>query len=118
MHIRRVAQPLSPLELGGIEFLNRLIRSHSNTFNISIPCLDDNLSGPVGTAAAAGQLQDEREGLFLGAELRELQRQVGIDYGGKRDIREMMALGDHLRAEENTTLGGAEFLKDAGAGAI
>ena len=58
---------------------------------------------PVRAAApgAARQLGDERERALLGAEVGEAQRRVGVEDDAERDVGEVVALGDHLRADEH-----------------
>ena len=42
-----------------------------------------------------------------------MQRQVGVDDADQRHVREMQSLGDHLRADEDVDLAGAEIAEDA-----
>ena len=58
---------------------------------------------PTGLAppAAAGELRDQREGALLGAEVRQAQRAVGVEDDAQRDVGEVVALGDHLGADED-----------------
>ena len=51
-------------------------------------------------AGAAGELRDQRERPLLGAEVGEAQGRVGVDHHAERDVGEVVALGDHLRADE------------------
>ncbi len=51
--------------------------------------------------AAAGELRDERERALLGAEVGEAQRRVGVEHHAERHVREVVALGDHLGADEH-----------------
>ena len=48
-----------------------------------------------------GELHDQVEGPLLGAEARVLQRRVGVDGRGDRDVGQVVALRDHLRAQED-----------------
>ena len=59
-------------------------------------------------AAAAGELRDELEGALLGAEVGQREPGVGVDDRGERDAGEVMALRDHLRADEDGAVGGGE----------
>ena len=61
-----------------------------------------------GAPAAAGQLGDERKRAFLGPEVREAQRLVGVEDDPQRDVREIMPLGDHLSADQDVDLTRAE----------
>ena len=62
-------------------------------------------------AAAARELRDELERPLLGAEVGHGQPRVGVDDRGERDAREVMALRDHLRADEHGAVGGREALE-------
>ena len=56
---------------------------------------------PRGAApGAARELRDQRERALLGAEVGEAQRRVGVEHDAERDVGEVVALGDHLRAEQ------------------
>ena len=50
-------------------------------------------------------------GPLLGAEVRKGEACVGIDDGGDLDAREVVALRDHLRADEHGRARGAEALE-------
>ena len=51
--------------------------------------------------AAAGELGDQREGPLLGAEVGEPEGRVGVDDDAEDDVGEVVALGDHLGADED-----------------
>ncbi len=56
----------------------------------------------VAAPDTAGKLCDERESALLGTEIGEAQGCVRVQYDAERDIGEVMALGDHLRADQHT----------------
>ena len=58
--------------------------------------------------ARPGELGDERERPLLGAEVREPQRAVGVEHHAELDVREVVALGDDLRADEHAAVGRQE----------
>ena len=62
-------------------------------------------------AAAAGELRDQLERPLLGAEVGHREAGVGVDHRGQLDTREVMALGDHLRAEQHGAIGRGEALQ-------
>ena len=70
---------------------------------------------PGGGAAtgAAGELRDEREGALLGAEVGEAQGGVGVDHDAEVDVGEVVALGHHLRADQDAARGRLEGRQDA-----
>ena len=61
--------------------------------------------------AAAGELRDELERPLLGAEVGEREPGVGIDDRREVDAREVVALRDHLRPDQDGPLGPAEALE-------
>ena len=63
--------------------------------------LDEHATALRTAAGATRELRDERERALLGAEVGEAQRAVGVDDDAERDVREVVALGDHLRADED-----------------
>ena len=62
---------------------------------------------------AAGELRDERERALLGAEVGEAQRLVGVEHDAERHVGEVVALGDHLRADEHARAAPVEALQRA-----
>ena len=72
--------------------------------------LDEHPPGRV-AAAAPGELGQELEGALLGAEVGQAEARVGVDDGGELDAREVVALRDHLRADEHGALGAGEALE-------
>ena len=55
-------------------------------------------AGPPGAPSHLHQLGEE---FFLGAEVRGIERRIGIDHGYQRELGKVMALGEHLRAHED-----------------
>ncbi len=79
--------------------------------------LDDHLSPGLAAAAAPGELGDHREGALLGAEVGEAQRRVGVEDRAQRHLGEVVALGDHLGADQDRAARLVEAAEDAGVGA-
>ena len=71
-------------------------------------CLDDDLALEIAPPGAAGDLGDELERALAGAEVRDVQAEVRIEDADERDVWEMQALGDHLRADQDIDLVGLE----------
>ena len=67
---------------------------------VGLEGLDEHAARRV-AAAAARELGDELERPLLGAEVRDREARVGVDHGGERDPGEVVALRDHLRAEQH-----------------
>ena len=103
----RVAELAPALQLGGEEALDVVAGGEADGLAVGLEGLDHDAPGSV-AAAAPGELGQKLEGALLGAEVRLSQTRVGIDHGGQRDAGEVVALGDHLRAEQNGAVGRGE----------
>ena len=80
--------------------------------------LDDHPSARLTATAAPGELRDEREGALLGAEVGKAQARIGVEQDAEDDGAEVVALGDHLGADEDAALGGVEGAEHPGVGAL
>ena len=103
---RRVAQRRAALELAGEEARRRRGCAAATIGAASghRVCTSTRPSrGPA--AGAAGELGDERERALLGAEVREAQRRSASSTTPSVDVGEVVALGDHLRAEQDAAVG-------------
>ena len=83
--------------------------------------MDVDFAGEVAAAGASGDLGDELEGAFGGAEVvGDAERAVGGEDTDEGDIGEVEAFGNHLGAEEDVGLfgaeGGEEFVVAVAAG--
>jgi hypothetical protein len=66
-----------------------------------LPRLHDDLCGLAAAPGAPSHLDDQAERALLRAKVRPAETCVRLDDGGERDVRKVMALCDHLRAEEH-----------------
>ena len=80
--------------------------------------LDDDESGEVAPSGASGDLGDELEGAFGGAEVGDMESDVGLDDADEGDLGEIESLGDHLGADEDVEFAGAELFEDALVGVL
>jgi len=71
--------------------------------------LHEHLAFNVPAPGAPRHLRQQLEGPFAGAEIRLMQRQVGVNDAHQRHVREMQPLGDHLRADQDVYLADAEI---------
>ena len=71
--------------------------------------LHENLALHVAAPGAPGDLREQLEGALARAEIRLVQREVGVNDADQRDVRKMQALGNHLRADENVGLADAKI---------
>ena len=70
--------------------------------------LDHHFAFHFTPSRAARDLGQELEGPFAGAEIGDVEGEVGVEDGGEGDVGEVEALGDHLGAEEDVDLAGSE----------
>src|SRR5690606_21446774 len=66
--------------------------------------LDDDLAGALGAAGPARDLDDLLGQPLGGAEISAEQALVGVDDGYQRHVRQMVAFGQHLGADQNPAL--------------
>ena len=71
--------------------------------------LDENFAGCLAAASASGHLCEKLESAFAGAEIGQMQGEIGVDDTDKRYVREMQTFGDHLCADENVDLASAKI---------
>ena len=110
MPVRRVAELAAALELAREEARNVVARGVGDRAGIRLERLHEHASWRV-PAAAARELGQQLERPLLRAEVGVPEAGVGVDHRGQRDTREVVALGDHLRAHEHHALGVGKVAK-------
>ena len=75
--------------------------------------LDDDAAGALAAAGAAGDLGEELERALAGAEVGQVQADVGVDDADDGDTGHVEALREHLRADEDVGLAREEGREDA-----
>ena len=78
-----------------------LLRGVLDRVVLGIIGLDENFAGEFAASGASGNLREQLEGAFGGAKIRAAQREIGGDHADQRDALEIVAFGDHLRADQN-----------------
>src|ERR1700722_13925546 len=63
--------------------------------------LDQDAARKIASAGASGDLGEELEGAFGGTEVGQMERRGGADDADERDALEVVAFGEHLRANED-----------------
>src|SRR5580765_9016189 len=101
---RWVAEQATPVELAVEEALDVMARGELDRARVWLERLDEHAAGRV-AAAAACELREQLEGPFLRSEVRHAETGVRVHHSGERDAGEVVALGDHLRADEHDTVG-------------
>ena len=109
----RIAELAPARHLAGEELLDGVACREGDGPGVRLVGLDEHPAGRV-TAAAARELRHELEGALLGAEVGEGHGGVRIHDSGQRDALEVVALGDHLRAQEDAPLAGREAAERLG----
>ncbi len=74
--------------------------------------LDEDFAFDIAAAGAASDLGEELKGAFAGAEVGEVQAEVGMDDADEGDVGEVEAFGDHLGADEDVDAAEAEVGED------
>ena len=99
--VRRVAErrggARAPPSRKRADVVARRVRDRAR---VGLERLHEHAAGRV-AAAAAGELGDQLERALLRAEVRHRERRVGVDHRGELDAGEVVALRDHLRAEQH-----------------
>src|SRR4051812_36425411 len=104
---RRVAERAAALELARVEPRDVVARGVRDRARIGLERLHDDAPRRV-AAAASRELGDELEGSLLGAKVRQTEPRVRVDDGGELDAGEVVALRNHLRADEHGAIGAGE----------
>ena len=72
------------------------------------------VTGELGAAGAAGDLHQQRGEPLGGAEIGAVERVVGAEHAHQRQPRKIVALGEHLRADEDVELAVLDALAHVG----
>ena len=70
--------------------------------------LNQRFTGLFAASRSADDLRDEVEGALVGTVIVQIQGSIGGQYADQCDAREVVPLCDHLRAEQNIGIAGAE----------
>ena len=106
-------QPRAPpgelhLEEGAIVLTGRCL----DDLILRLVCLHDHLAGDRPSARTARHLGQQLEGALPAAIVRQVQRHVRCHHAHQGHLREVEALGDHLRTNEDPRPPGTEFIQD------
>lgn len=80
--------------------------------------LDQDFARLVTTSGPTGDLRQQLERTLSGAEVRQVESDIGVDYADQRDAWKIESLGDHLGAEENVYLAAPNPLQEAAMRAL
>src|SRR3954463_1859049 len=100
---RWVTEQATAVELAVQETLDVMPGCELDRARVGQESLDEHPPGRV-AAAAACELRQQLECPLLRAEVRQPEPGVRVHDSGERDAGEVVALGDHLRADEHDTV--------------
>ena len=78
--------------------------------------LQEDVAGGFGAAGAAGDLVEELDGAFGGAEVTAGEAQVRVDDADEGEVGEVPAFGDDLRSDDEVDLAGLDACGGGGGG--
>ena len=104
---RRIPEFAAAFELPREEAWDVVVRRERDRPCIRLKRLHEHTAGRI-AAAPSRQLGQELERALLGAEIRKSKSGVGVDDGGERNPREVVALCNHLCSHENGAIGCCE----------
>ncbi len=81
---------------------------------IRIMGLNHDLAGAIGAPGAAGDLQDRLREPLVAARIGAEQPLVGVQHADERHARKVMALRQHLRADQNLDVAGFDVVQHGG----
>ena len=85
---------------------------------IRIVGLNHDLAGAIGAPGAARDLQDRLREPLVAARIGAEQPLVGVQHADERDAREVMALRQHLRADQNLDVARFDVVQHGGERAL
>ena len=71
--------------------------------------LHKNFARRFAASRATGHLREKLKRSFARAEIGQMQREIGVDDSDERHVWKMQTFRDHLRADEDVDLAGAEI---------
>src|SRR6266404_9160181 len=66
--------------------------------------LDEHFAWRLAATGAAGHLREQLKCSLARTEVRQVQREIGVDDPNQSDIREMQAFRNHLRPDQDVDL--------------
>ena len=115
---RRVAQGSPELQFLLVEQPAIVRGGETDGIVLGLDGLHQDDARDVAASRAPGHLRQQLEGALGRPEVRHAQSDVGVHYAHQRDVRDVVALGDHLRAHQNVITAFAESVQDGLVGAL
>ena len=107
-HHRRVAHAATVVQLTFEERRVILTTGELNAVVLGIQRLHNRLPGPLSAAGPPSHLREELERALGGTEIRETESHIRRDHADQRHQREIVSLGNHLRADQDVQLASRE----------
>src|SRR5688572_7165623 len=111
-HHRRISHAAAKRELALEERAVVLAAGQLDAVVLGVEGLHDGLAGALAAPGPPGDLRQQLERALGSAKISESQPDVRRDDPDKRDTRKVMALRDHLRADEDVQLAGREAAEE------
>ncbi len=111
-----IAELLTHLQFLGDEAIEVVVSCELDGGTVGSGGLNDDFASQVATTGSTGDLGEELEGPFAGAEVGGVEGEVGIEDADEGDVGEVESLGDHLGAEEDVDLLGTEIAEGVAEG--
>lgn len=113
--VRGVVEDPSVAHLFPCEQLVVVIQRCLNCVVFRMVRLNDDLAGTISSAGPACELSQEVIGALHCPEIREAQVGIRQEHTGQCDPRKVVALGHHLRADQDLSLAIGEPLENRGS---
>ena len=95
-----------------VEGLVILASGELNRVVLRVVGFDENFAGEIAASRAARHLREQLKRFFGGAKIGAAQREIGGDDANQRDALKVVALRDHLRADEDVCFARRECAED------
>jgi hypothetical protein len=100
----RVVHPTAEAEFFFVKAEEVMLRGILNGVVILKVGLEDDLAGGLAASGSSGDLSKQLKGSLGGAEVRQSESDVGANDAHERYTMDIVAFGDHLRADEEVEL--------------
>src|SRR5664280_2774974 len=97
---RRVVHPATEANFFFVESMVVVRGGELDGVVVGKKCLQHDFAGSVASPGASRNLGEQLEGALGGTEVRKTERGIGADDPHQRDVGDVVALGDHLRAHQ------------------
>ena len=110
--VRRIEEFAAQTEFRSVKPLVILTNAAGHGVMFRIVRLNDYVTECPVTSGSPRRLRNEHETTLCGAEIRQIQARIGADDADGRNVRDVMAFRDHLRAEQDVIFVTAELFED------